>query len=297
MWSSCFLLPACWSSAAAPSFLLKTFLFPLSMCKLTVSPEKHQHIPGVLTYPCSYVVDRADQSDSDVVMSSVITSFSSFWIMLLRCAVSLKSFCLVWCSTVFAWICFSMYLLDGTAEERSVFSSFYLLNYVIIQKKMLKVMHLCILLYSLRLCSRSSFSLWLRSWLVFTCTTHVSDILITLGSWTSKSHSLLLQPGDCRENAFAQEGDSSFLWSFQNYWKPDELLSLTSSLVFLCSVSTSVRRVFSSWKSWLTSALVLVRVASFTFRVVTCCCSSSARFSKRVLKNVDGQTDGKSVQC
>lgn len=119
-------------------------------------------------------------------MSSVITSFSSFWMMLLRCAVSLKSFCLLWCSMVFAWICFSMYLLDGTAEKRLVFASFYLLNYDIIQKKMLKVMHLCILLYSLRLCSRSSFNLWLRSWLVFTCTTHVSNILITLGSWTSK---------------------------------------------------------------------------------------------------------------
>lgn len=245
------------------------------------------------------MVNLPDQSSSGAVISSVITSFSSFWTMLLLCAVSLKSFCLVWCSMVFAWICFSMYLLDRTAEERSVLASFYLLNSDITQKKMLKAMHLCILLYSLRLCSRSSFSLWLRSWLVFTCTTHMSDMLITVDSWTRNSQTLhyilVFISYDCKENAFEQEGNSSFLLNFQNYSKPDEVLSLTSSLVFLCSVSTSARRVFSSWKSWLTSALVLVRVASFTFRAVTCCCSSSTRFSKRVLKNVDGQTHGQSV--
>lgn len=53
--------------------------------------------------------------------------------MLFLCAVSLKNFCLVWCSMVLAWSCFSMYLLDAVAEERSVPTSFYWLNYEMIQ--------------------------------------------------------------------------------------------------------------------------------------------------------------------
>lgn len=287
MWSSRLLPPACWSSAAAPSFLLKTSLVPLSMCKLAVSPEKHQH-----------EVNLPDQPNSNAVLHHLFLQLLNDAAPLCR---FLKKLLL---ALMQHGLCLDLlfHVLTGrdSRGKFSLRSAHYIIT-IFTQEETLKGMHLCILLYSLRLCSRSSFSLWLRSWLVFTCTTHVSDILITPGSWTPNSQTLhhisYLWARAAKKRPLPQKETRLFFWSFPNYSKPEEMQSLTSSLVFLCSVSRSVRRAFSSWKRWLTSALLLVRVASFTFRLVTCCCSSSTCFSKRVLRNVDGQTDGESVQC
>lgn len=49
-WSSRLPPPAWLSSAAAPSSLLETCLSPPPMCKLTVLPEKHKPVSGVLKY-------------------------------------------------------------------------------------------------------------------------------------------------------------------------------------------------------------------------------------------------------